>query len=955
MAEGTHELTKPKNGGEVTYDRVAIQNVDIIASNGAVHVIPRLFLPSSFKMDTMKYLIATGRTKFVDLLVDAGLSDFLTKRKSTSPLTILTVPNEALEHSSRPMGQMLYHIVPGLHESDSLQDNDLLRTALKSDRLRDENQVVQVMVLDNNGEREVFINDAKIMGDPVIADGVVIYTLSHLLELPVDPLQAIVNDLDLSTFATAVHTAQLAHTVREQQGTTIFVPSNQAFLKNSALMSYLLLPESEKKLAAVLQYHIATQIVYSSEFPQPGKNQNELMMPTLVGQNITVTVGQNGDDLGLHGSQRHEARFQSPRPRNRPTSNGNMFVIDRVLLPDISITVRNLLDGLKMPTFDHLLSEYLSADPEVPALDSSNNEPFTLLVPNESAFASVDIGELGRDPARITCSMRMYFVRGRPEIADGAVWETMCPDVWFKVHSTGDDKWELEMSDKRGSAIHGDDLGRAHVGRRGEARNGDLYEVGPRCNVFAVKHTLLGASDGATFYPIRLTGSSRSPFTTASPGTGYPSSSSESSASSPRALACGATCRSAGSAPATRKSLAATDVEEKYQVAAIPEKLADGGPSVQRQPRRRRRRGCEAEGEPAGAGSVRAEEGARRKATGEEAGGGARGRLPAEAVLELLGRGRGAVGEGSAEEAQASRQRLHWLEFTGFFLFCLREGRADYNQVAHKKYKKLVGELKPNITAYNEAKAAIEELESSGAPGSAELSELLYRDANSLSYGGEDKVSKEAAERLSQWQVEQLSASVLRVLPSGGLCRRGRHILTVSYGSAPGWRNEPRTPAGGHTTRTRTSRTSTNATRGSTRRSRELTVGHPTGGRVATLMLWWACLAATPADCVSFFPRTRQSDKGDTGQFGTRDRPLIAETHASLLLATEERSPGKLPFARDLSRERFPLSLSSLRVRFRVQMAFCPGFLQPACGLSRRLALLSRLSSVLLVCRPLAT
>lgn len=82
---------------------------------------------------------------------------------------------------------------------------------------------------------------------------------------------------------------------------------------------------------------------------------------------------------------------------------------------------------------------------------------------------------------------------------------------------------------------------------------------------------------------------------------------------------------------------------------------------------------------------------------------------------------------------------------------------TDYNQVAHKKYKKLVNEIKPNLSAYNEARHAIETMEGSGEAGSKEFSELLYRDANSLSYGGEgSKVSKDAAERLSEWQLEQI-------------------------------------------------------------------------------------------------------------------------------------------------------------------------------------------------------
>lgn len=478
LAEGTHELMKPKNGGEVTYDGVPIQKADIIASNGAVHLIPRIFLPSSFKMDAMKYLIGLDRTKFVDFFLDAGLSDFLTNCSPESPVTIFTVPNEALEGSTPPSkDQMLYHVVPGRYEPESLQDNDLLRSAFKGKRLLGEHQVLEVAVWDNNGEREILINDAKVIGEPLILDGAIIYTISHLVELPVDPLQAIVADLDLSIFATAVETADLDRTIRKRESTTIFVPSNKAFFKNSALMSYLLLPGSEKDLMDVVRYHVATQVVYLSDFPTSGKAPNYLSIPTLVGQNMIATSDQNGDDLELHGTLPHKARLQTLPPRNRPTSNGNMFVIDHVLLPDIDITVRNLLKGLKAPTFDRLLSEYSSEDSDIPQLDSSRGEAFTLFVSSEEAFARVDMEELVRDPAHLTCSIKTQFVRGRLQLVDGGVSETLCADRWVKVHSVGDDEWELEVTDKSGNPIGSQNAARARIGRRGEARNGDLYEI----------------------------------------------------------------------------------------------------------------------------------------------------------------------------------------------------------------------------------------------------------------------------------------------------------------------------------------------------------------------------------------------------------------------------------------------------------------------------------------------
>ncbi|ORY08318.1 SYF2-domain-containing protein [Basidiobolus meristosporus CBS 931.73] len=63
---------------------------------------------------------------------------------------------------------------------------------------------------------------------------------------------------------------------------------------------------------------------------------------------------------------------------------------------------------------------------------------------------------------------------------------------------------------------------------------------------------------------------------------------------------------------------------------------------------------------------------------------------------------------------------------------------TDYNQVAHKKYKKLINELKPDLNAYNEQKLM------ASTSGDAEE---FYQDANSLSFV-ENKPDQESVDRL---------------------------------------------------------------------------------------------------------------------------------------------------------------------------------------------------------------
>ncbi|RHZ44456.1 hypothetical protein Glove_724g5 [Diversispora epigaea] len=71
---------------------------------------------------------------------------------------------------------------------------------------------------------------------------------------------------------------------------------------------------------------------------------------------------------------------------------------------------------------------------------------------------------------------------------------------------------------------------------------------------------------------------------------------------------------------------------------------------------------------------------------------------------------------------------------------------TDYNQVARKKYKKMINNITPDRALYNEQKAA------------SMSSNVFYRDANSLQYAGvENSPSKEAVDRLTEDVNNQIS------------------------------------------------------------------------------------------------------------------------------------------------------------------------------------------------------
>ncbi|RUS29894.1 SYF2 splicing factor-domain-containing protein [Jimgerdemannia flammicorona] len=67
--------------------------------------------------------------------------------------------------------------------------------------------------------------------------------------------------------------------------------------------------------------------------------------------------------------------------------------------------------------------------------------------------------------------------------------------------------------------------------------------------------------------------------------------------------------------------------------------------------------------------------------------------------------------------------------------------QTDYGQLAHRKYEKLVDDLKPDMSSYHEHKAA-------AAAAGAQHLEGFYGDANALELAGDAKPSREAVDRL---------------------------------------------------------------------------------------------------------------------------------------------------------------------------------------------------------------
>ena len=122
----------------------------------------------------------------------------------------------------------------------------------------------------------------------------------------------------LSTLVAAVQAAELVEALSDENAEfTVFAPTNEAFAAIQDTVDTLLLPENQEDLQNVLQYHVVSGKVMSTDLSD-GMEVTALNGDTLV---ISITDGV----VMVNGAEVVIADVE--------TSNGVVHVIDTVLVP----------------------------------------------------------------------------------------------------------------------------------------------------------------------------------------------------------------------------------------------------------------------------------------------------------------------------------------------------------------------------------------------------------------------------------------------------------------------------------------------------------------------------------------------------------------------------------------------------------------------------------------------
>ena len=391
-----------------TVNQAMITVQDIPASNGVVHVIDAVVLPSETVVDVA---IDNGFTTLTTAVVAAELLPALTDPNGT--FTVFAPTDDAFDALPAgvlddllldPTGDLadilLYHVL-GSEVPSSAVTNGLIADALNT---------ANTLKLTKTGAGDVFVNQAQVSLPDVGSDNGVVHVIDAVV-LPSETVVDVAIDNGFTTLTTAVVAAELLPALTDPNGTfTVFAPTDDAFdaLPAGVLDDLLLDPTGD--LADILLYH-----VLGSEVPSSAVT-NGLIADALNTANTLKLTKTGAGDVFVN-----QAQVSLP---DVGSDNGVVHVIDAVVLPSETVVDVAIDNGFTTLTTAVVAAELL------PALTDPNGT-FTVFAPTDDAFDALPAGvldDLLLDPTGDLADILLYHVLGS-EVPSSAVTNGLIADA----------------------------------------------------------------------------------------------------------------------------------------------------------------------------------------------------------------------------------------------------------------------------------------------------------------------------------------------------------------------------------------------------------------------------------------------------------------------------------------------------------------------------------------------
>ena len=316
-------------GDAVTVNGATVTLPDVATSNGVIHVIDKVLMPTDMPNDIPRTAQCTGiHDSLVAAVIQAELLETL---QGDGPFTVFAPTDQAfadagidLASLDTPEGKailsdiLLYHVVGGEVPSSALSD------CTSTDAVN--GQPLAFTVGDT-----VMVNDATVtLPDVATSNGII-----HVIDTVLTPSDA-PNDATRTAICTGVHTklvaaliqAELVETLQGEGPFTIFAPTDQAFADAGIDLSVYDTPEGKAQLSDILLYHVHAGTVLSSDLTEG------MTLPMVNGKNATISLV-----TGIDGANITTADVV--------TSNGVIHVIDKVIIPQAEVDPTATGDGVE--------------------------------------------------------------------------------------------------------------------------------------------------------------------------------------------------------------------------------------------------------------------------------------------------------------------------------------------------------------------------------------------------------------------------------------------------------------------------------------------------------------------------------------------------------------------------------------------------------------------------------
>ena len=398
------------NGGVMVND-ANVTLADVNSSNGVIHVIDKVLMPTDTPNDIPRTASCTGNhTSLVSAVIQAGLLETL---EGDGPFTVFAPTDQAFADAGidlaaldTPEGQatlsgiLLYHVVGANVPASNVTDCMSATT-------------VNGNPLSFTVGTGVMVNGANVTATDVPTSNGIIHVIDKVLMPTATP-----NDIPRTAQCTGIHDslvaavvqAELLETLQGDGPFTVFAPTDQAFADAGIDLAALDTPEGKAALSDILLYHVVGAAV-------PAANVTDCMTADAAnGQPLAFTVG---DGVMVNGANVTLADVN--------TSNGVIHVIDKVLTPS---DTPNDLPRTAQCTGIH--GSLVAAVVQAELLETLQGDgPFTLFAPTDQAFADagIDLAALDTPEGKATLSDILLYHVVAGEVPSSAVTECMSADA----------------------------------------------------------------------------------------------------------------------------------------------------------------------------------------------------------------------------------------------------------------------------------------------------------------------------------------------------------------------------------------------------------------------------------------------------------------------------------------------------------------------------------------------